>query len=666
MHHDNFGELREDNGHKEQNEQNQRSKYMNNNDNFQNKVSSEQSKQSEQGNYEESEDFLQSLLNNLNNSTQDNKILSTVDYTVPQYFSSETHDRIFFAQKTKKGYEVITIANFCVWIDKEEIVHDEFGNTTRIYTIVGKNETGKKISPFKIEATEFGEMNWTDLYLGKDCYIYDKPKNKFRVYEAIQRHPFTSQAKTTTVYGYTGWLESDKGLRYLFPNFSQKKHNLEASLPDVLSAYSIPCATDQEKVEGLKKSLMFLSVANPRITIPLLATMYLAPLTSLVNADFTVWLYGETGSFKTTLTKHIMNHFGKFDNHVITWNATPNALERYASIIGDAPLVIDDYAPQPDQASQTRLDQTVERVIRDAGNNAGRARMKANLSLQHIYRKRGIIIATGEQLPKGQSVLARIYGISISKQDVNLSELKQAQLNREKHYGFATSAYIDWIEIVGAEKVKEIFEAAENTFIEKTNNDFQNSYTPDRLRQAAAKLYAAFEVMLQMMLQHGIVESVELEKFRNVAIQAIAANVLNFSEDFGNESVLQRVFETIETMIHTRQVVVVNAEEANSAQYTVPVIGYIDDVNLYLLWSVTYDQILKYLKSIGSPFTYTRLATQKALRNALCVDAPTMKRFGNIAKRVLAIPLHALKEKGFTFVEGIRTSNPNPNLPENF
>lgn len=599
------------------------------------------------------------------NGNQNESMLSIVDCSVPQYFFSENHDRIFLAKKTKNGYETITIANFCVWISKEEITYDEFGNVTRIYTIQGKNENGKQIEPFKIDAAEFSEMKWVDTYLGKDCYIYDRQRNKYKVLEAIQRHPYTFQSNTETVYSYTGWIKSDKSVKYLFPNFSKEKYNLDVSLTETLKSYFVPFVkNEEEKKEGLKRSLMFLNVGNSRVTFPLLATMYLAPLASFVNIDFSVWVHGETGSLKTTLTKHIMHHFGKFDTHAITWNSTSNAIERYASTIGDAPLVIDDYAPQPDQASQNRLDQTVERVIRDAGNNTGRARMKANLSLQHIYHKRGIIIATGEQLPKSQSILARLYGISLSKEDINIKELSNAQENFEKYYGFATSAYIEWIENVGAQKVKEIFENAEKTFFKFSNENLHASQISERIKRTSAKLYAAFEVMLQMMLEHKIVEQREVDNFKDAAKNAIAANIINFEEDFSNESILQKTFETIETMLHTRQVAIVSVEDAKTAQYIVPIIGYVDNKSVYLLWNVAYDQILKYVKSIGGSFTHTKLATQKSIRQALNIEKTTLKRVGSTVKRVLEIPLDTLKEKGFSFFEDFQ--NQNQTLPSNF
>ena len=611
---------------------------MNNQDNFQDDFSFEDSDNNGSNEHAES--------NSNSNGKMSGPVLSDSDPSVPQYFFPVTHDRIFFVPNHKKSDALVTIANFCVWIEKEEVVYDEFGNISRFYTIRGKHESGREIEPFRIDAKEFSEMKWTDTHLGKDCYIYDKPKNKHRVLEAIQRHPHTYIAPTTTVHGYTGWQRTDKGLQYLFPIYSEKKYGKEVCLSDTLSAYYIPPANNEEKVEGLNRSLMFLSVAAPRVTVPLLASIYIAPLASFVDIDFTVWIYGKTGSFKTTLTRHIMHHFGKFDNHVITWNATPNAIERYASIIGDAPLVIDDYAPQPDHFSQIKLDQTVERVIRDAGNNAGRARMRANLSLQHIYRKRGLIIATGEQLPKGQSVLARIYGIALEKGDVNTSELSKAQANNERLYGFATAAYIDWIEQTGEQKLKELFEKAE----EKMLNTNLQSNVVDRLRRSAAKLYAAFEVMLQMMMSYGIIEPNEIEKFQEIAITSIAENISAFREEFEDESVVQKIFTTIETMLHTKQAVIVKLEEVDSAQFTVPIIGYYDKDYLYLLWEVTYDQILKYMKSIGSSFTYNKRAAQNAVRSDIGIEGTKVMWIAGKAKRVLPIPIIKLKELEFSFV----------------
>ncbi len=111
-------------------------------------------------------------------------------------------------------------------------------------------------------------------------------------------------------------------------------------------------------------------------------------------------------------------------------------------------------------------------------------------------------------------------------------------------------------------------------------------------------------------------------------------------------------------MLHTKQVVIANLDEASSAQYVVPIIGYYDQQYLYLLWSVTYDQVMKYMKSIGSSFTYNKRATQKAIQEEFQIKDTKVIRTGNTTKRVVPIPIKRIQELELSFA--IASNQPPP------
>ena len=73
--------------------------------------------------------------------------------------------------------------------------------------------------------------------------------------------------------------------------------------------------------------------------------MFLAPLASLVPLFFTIWLFGTTGSLKSTLVALVLSHFGEFafNTPPAAWTATQNALEKLAFVLKDTPLWIDDF-----------------------------------------------------------------------------------------------------------------------------------------------------------------------------------------------------------------------------------------------------------------------------------------------------------------------------------
>ena len=100
--------------------------------------------------------------------------------------------------------------------------------------------------------------------------------------------------------------------------------------------------------EAVRACLSLLDLAPDHLTVPLFGAVYRAPLCELVPTDTSVFLVGPTGVFKTELAALAMQHVGAgFDRlHLPAhWSATDNFLERIAFDFKDAPLVIDDFAP---------------------------------------------------------------------------------------------------------------------------------------------------------------------------------------------------------------------------------------------------------------------------------------------------------------------------------
>src|SRR5207237_1059993 len=76
--------------------------------------------------------------------------------------------------------------------------------------------------------------------------------------------------------------------------------------------------------------------------------------------------------------------------------------------------------------------------------HAGRARMNSDLTLRAVYRPRALLISTGEQLPDGQSVLARLVTVEVRRPDIAMDSLNRAQAERAQ-YGSAMAGYIAWL-----------------------------------------------------------------------------------------------------------------------------------------------------------------------------------------------------------------------------
>lgn len=210
-----------------------------------------------------------------------------------------------------------------------------------------------------------------------------------------------------------------------------------------LQRYCLPLRPTNPR-EAMKASLGLLNLAPLAVTLPLWATMYRAPLAAALPVDFSVFLEGQTGSFKSTLAALFLSHFGEFDTKSLpgSWESTANQLEHRAFILKDLPFVIDDYSPKP--MGYREMEAKAARLLRAQGNLSGRGRLRDDITERPAHPPRGIIVSTGEQHPPGQSLVARILLLRLEKKIMNVSALSAAQSESDR-LPHALSGYINWL-----------------------------------------------------------------------------------------------------------------------------------------------------------------------------------------------------------------------------
>ena len=113
---------------------------------------------------------------------------------------------------------------------------------------------------------------------------------------------------------------------------------------------------------------------------------------------------------------HLPGHFA----------STANALESLAFYAKDALLVVDDFAPTGRHGDDA-LESVAERLFRAVGNQQGRSRMVGNGRLQQARPPRALLLATGEEVPRGHSIRARLLIVEVSLGDVDRATLSECQ-----------------------------------------------------------------------------------------------------------------------------------------------------------------------------------------------------------------------------------------------
>jgi hypothetical protein len=101
--------------------------------------------------------------------------------------------------------------------------------------------------------------------------------------------------------------------------------------------------------------------------------------------------------------------------------STANALEELCFCAKDALIVVDDFVPIGGSGDH-HLRDLAERLFRGAGNPQGRSRMAGQRLLHAARPPRALVLPTGEDVPAGHSLRARLLIVEVRKGDVEYQE----------------------------------------------------------------------------------------------------------------------------------------------------------------------------------------------------------------------------------------------------
>lgn len=89
-----------------------------------------------------------------------------------------------------------------------------------------------------------------------------------------------------------------------------------------------------------------------------------------------------------------------------------------------------------------------DRVLRAQGNQQGKARMNSDLDFVDAFYPRGLILTSGEEIPQGHSLRARMLILNIAPGDVDKDILTRCQHRaREGVYAKAMAGYLEWLSV---------------------------------------------------------------------------------------------------------------------------------------------------------------------------------------------------------------------------
>jgi hypothetical protein len=318
-----------------------------------------------------------------------------------------------------------------------------------------------------------------------------------------------------TVYTHIGWREVDGVHVYLTSSGALGPTgpipSIEVRPSSTLSRYSLPSPPAGDRLAAaVRASLRVLDAAPDRISLPLYAALF----RSVVRpCDFSLHIAGETGCLKSALAAVYQAHFGKdFDGRSLpgSWCSTDNALAGLTHAAQSALFVVDDFVTGGSVVDQQKLHAKAERLIREAGNQTGRLRMRADTTLRPDKPPRGLILSTGEDIPRGHSLRARMPIIELAAGDVDCAILSECQgAARDGLLAEALAAFISWLAARRADVLKTW-----TADISRVRDLATGSGIHRRLPEIVAQLMRGAELFLAFAVERAGLAASEAEALR--------------------------------------------------------------------------------------------------------------------------------------------------------
>ncbi len=526
--------------------------------------------------------------------------------------------RICRRRQTVNGEVIEPLCNFTAEITAE-VARDDGADVTRLLTIEGKHADGYGLPVARVDASQFASFKWLAPSFGTRAIVNAGQSAQDHLRAAIQHLSANVQAQH--VYTHTGWREIDGQRVFLTATGAPGLDTARVELEKELCRYALPLQPTDSRA-AMQASLRFLRIAPLRVTLPLWAAMYLAPLASFLTLDFVLWLYGITGVMKSTAAALALSHYGDFERKdLVSWGNTANHIEKITFLTKDVPVVLDDFAPQSDSVAARNLESVVSRIVRGVGNQSGRGRLRSDLSLRPTYRPRGLVVSTGEQLPDGQSLVARLVTVEFERGDVDVDKLNAAQDEREQ-YPHAIAGYVQWLAARWDTLQTEIPNAWKTT---RTRAHRAGQHL--RLPEAIASLFVGLDLALQYAVEIGAITENDAHDLLNTGWDALTETSERQAQLTAEERPTRRFLSVLGELIAQGTARLTDLTAANTPQAQqgtgIDFLGWCDQDYLYLLPSESYRRVSEFVRQQGRHFGVKESALRKALAEENLIETET-------------------------------------------
>ena len=548
-----------------------------------------------------------------------------------------------------------------VVIPRMELTRDDGINQSMYFVLDGWNSNGRKLGRVVIGSKELDTMGWVTGKWGFAASLTPGTSTKDKAAWAIKKVGQLT-AKRVTEYNHTGWRRIGGKWCYLYHGGAVGAEGITVDMGESLKTYRLDGsgAADFDKItykEAAAKSLDMQRIMKQEIGVALLGTAYLAPLrefmtqTDVVPA-FALFLYGESGTHKSTAAALAMSHFGNFHakNPPASFNDTANQIRKKAFLVKDMPILVDDFHPVSSIQEKRQMAATAQTLSRAFGDGVDRGRLNADSTIKASAPPRSVAIITGEDLPAiGASGLARFFILDIDKGDIPVGQemTDMQETARQGYLQKAMRGYIRWLQA----QTSELPTRLHDMFIKFREIIRQESSGQhDRAPEAVACILIGYNMMLNYMRDVDAITTEEAQGLLVNARKVLTDTSRRQSKDMESEKPTRIFLDAMTELLASKTVALKDLTSGEGAKDpTKDMVGYMDGEYYYFLPQVAFGAVSKLCREQGVEFPVTLKALYKHLRTDGILsgmqssDSPTKNRWiDGKAVRLLWIPRTAM------------------------
>lgn len=548
----------------------------------------------------------------------------------------------------------------------EHIILDDGEQEKHFVKIKATHRDGSVLGDPVIPISDLNATSWVIAKLGPRAIVSGNAFVAGLFREAIQY--LSKNIIEKRVYTRTGWVTygSDRYFTHsggsIGPSGESDQLSVELEGSSALYRLLLPSSPEEERA-AMETAMKLLLAAPLRLSVPSIAAAFRAPLFEADPVDFVLFVVGGTGLGKSAYLAGIQRFFGeRFSdrNFPANWTSTANALQYLAAICKDCVLVIDDFL------NEGACLATATRFLRNYRNGAVRGRLGSDLALRPDPKPKGLVITSGEDTPRGASIVASLFICQIFPGDIKFSVLSEVlEKSHPQTLPKVMGGYVRFI----ASRYDQISSGIKS--MRQDLRDRIGMVSPHRrTTDMVAHLYIGWHYFLEYAESIGAISSDEKLVFAQEGWNALLETGKAQEEFLSVESPVDRGLGLLRAVLKGFHAHLRRSAPGKNHYPDSPTefgwkpygdsgfynsgncIGFVSDTEVWLEDELAYGELQKLARSQGRPFLVSQEAFWRALRDAGIILIEEEKKLsckrqaaGSPRRRYKVIPLAAFREK---------------------